>query len=399
MVMLFDLDQFKLINDTLGHHAGDRVLRAVAERLRQRLPSRHMLARLGGDEFMMLAEVSRPDAAGEVAEQILEALATPFPYEGQELHVAASIGVSVFPADGTDGETLIRRADSAMYHAKSQGRNNFQSDSQAMERAVDSRFNLYGSVRRALGEEQFVLHYQPLVDARHGRIVGAEALVRWQHPERGLVGPDEFVPILEETGLTIPVGEWVFRDASAQLKRWQEAGLRGSRVAVNLSARQVLQPDLIAMIERILAEHRLGPESLTLELTETVATQNLDVAVRVLSELRDLGVPAALDEFGSGRSSLAHLRQLPLGGVKIDRSFVGDVSENEAARTIVTGVLTLSLALNLSTAAVGVETEAQRQFLSALECGELQGFLFGRPLPAAQFEALLRRQAAAERAA
>ena len=172
MVMLFDLDQFKLINDTLGHHAGDRVLRAVAERLRQRLPSRHMLARLGGDEFMMLAEVSRPDAAGEVAEQILEALATPFPYEGQELHVAASIGVSVFPADGTDGETLIRRADSAMYHAKSQGRNNFQSDSQAMERAVDSRFNLYGSVRRALGEEQFVLHYQPLVDARHGRIVG-----------------------------------------------------------------------------------------------------------------------------------------------------------------------------------------------------------------------------------
>ena len=223
--------------------------------------------------------------------------------------------------------------------------------------------------------------------------------MRWQHPERGLVGPDEFVPILEETGLTIPVGEWVFRDASAQLKRWQEAGLRGSRVAVNLSARQVLQPDLIAMIERILAEHRLGPESLTLELTETVATQNLDVAVRVLSELRDLGVPAALDEFGSGRSSLAHLRQLPLGGVKIDRSFVGDVSENEAARTIVTGVLTLSLALNLSTAAVGVETEAQRQFLSALECGELQGFLFGRPLPAAQFEALLRRQAAAERAA
>ena len=211
--------------------------------------------------------------------------------------------------------------------------------------------------------------------------------------------PEEFAPILEDTGLIIPVGEWVIRLACAQAKRWQEAGLAGSRVAVNLSARQVLQPDLTAIIERSLAEHRLAPERLTFELTETVAMQNMDAAVRVLSELRELGVEVTLDDFGSGRSALSHLKRLPLQGVKIDRSFVGDVTANEGARTIVTGVVALSRALNLSTAAVGVETESQRRFLHSLDCDVLQGFLFGRPLPAAQFEALLRDQAAAERAA
>ena len=394
-VMLFDLDQFKLINDTLGHHAGDQVLRAVAERLQQRLPSRHTLARLGGDEFMLLADVGHIAAAESLAGEVLDALSKPFPYEGQELHVAASIGVSVFPRDGSDAETLVRRADSAMYQAKSHGRNTYQTYSQAMELAAHGRFNLHSGIRRALAEGEFVLHYQPLIDAREGRIVGAEALVRWQHPERGLVYPDEFIPILEDTGLIVPVGEWVIREACSDAKRWADADLEGSLVSVNLSARQVLQPDLVPLMERVLAESGLSPDRLSLELTETAVLQNMDAAVRVLSDLRGLGIEAVLDDFGTGHSSLSHLRQLPVRGVKIDRSFVSDVPRSDEARTIVSGVVALGHALNLTIAAEGVETEPQSRFLRSLDCDVLQGFLFGRPQPAEEFEGLLNDQAAA----
>ena len=391
-VLLFDLDQFKLINDSLGHHAGDRLLRAVAERLQARLPQRYTLARLGGDEFMLLAAVDHADAAPEVARNVLDALEQPFTYEGQELDVAASVGVTVFPADGTDAETLIRRADSAMYQAKALGRNTYASYSQSMEQDTQGRLNMHSRVRRALSEDQFVLHYQPLIDARDGRIVGSEALVRWNHPERGLVAPNDFIPILEDTGLIIPVGEWVLREACGQSLRWQEQGLAGANVSVNLSGRQVLQGDLLQMVERTLADSRLAPGMLTLEITENVAMENMEVAIRVLTNLRELGIDTTLDDFGTGHSSLSHLKELPVVGVKIDRSFVSDVTEDEGARTIVTGVVALGHALRLNVAAEGVETESQSHFLRSLDCDLLQGFLFSRPLPASDFEELLRGQ-------
>ena len=391
-VLLFDLDQFKLINDSLGYHAGDRLLRAVAERLQARLPQRYTLARLGGDEFMLLAEVEHADAASEVARNVLDALRQPFTYEGQELDVAASVGVSVFPADGTDGETLISRADSAMYQAKALGRNTYASYSQSMERDTQGRLNMHSRVRRALSEDEFVLHYQPLIDARDGRIVGSEALVRWNHPERGLLSPNDFIPILEDSGLIIPVGEWVLREACGQRLRWKEQGLAGANVSVDLSGRQMLQGDLLPVVERTLAEIRLAPEMLTFEITENVAMENMDVAIRVLANLREMGIDTTLDDFGTGHSSLSHLKELPVVGVKIDRSYVSDVTDDEGARTIVTGVVALRHALRLKVAAEGVETESQSHFLRSLDCDLLQGFLFSRPLPASDFEELLRGQ-------
>ena len=391
-ILFLDLDRFKVINDSLGHSLGDRLLQAVAERLEAGVREGDTVARLGGDEFILLLPgITRAEDIAKVAEKILDAMRLPFRLEGRDLFVTASIGLSLYPEDGLDGETLVKNADIAMYRAKEQGRDNYQLYTHAMnERAVE-RLALESSLRKALAHGELLLHYQPLLDLSTGRVHGVEALLRWDHPENGLTFPGDFMHLAEITSLILPIGVWTLRTACAQTKRWQEAGHPHLSVAVNLSARQFQQPELVEHVKRALRETGLPARSLDLEITESHAMQNAEATIHTLRELKALGVRISIDDFGIGYSSLSYLKRLPIDTLKIDQSFVRDITSDPDDAAIATAIIALAHTLKLRVVAEGVESQQQLEFLSTRQCDRMQGFLFSRPLAAGECGEFLAR--------
>lgn len=391
-VMFIDMDRFKTINDSLGHHVGDQLLVEVGRRLKECVRESDIVARLGGDEFVVvLTGMASASAVTGVAGKLLNALARPYEVAGHMLHSSPSIGIGLYPADGDDIATLMKNADSAMYHAKEQGRNNAQYFRAEMNVAASKRLTLEHDLRAALDAGQFELYYQPQVHAASGRIRGVEALIRWRHPERGLVSPADFIPVAEETGLIEPIGAWVLDEACRQLAAWRADGIDGIGMAINLSARQLRSPRLVDAVRAALARHALREGDLELEVTESVAMTHPERAIGQLHALRDLGVRLAIDDFGTGYSSLAYLKNLPIQGLKLDRSFVRDIETDANDTAICAATIALAHNLGLEVVAEGVETRAQQCFLTNKHrCDNLQGYLFGKPMPAAELAALLR---------
>jgi len=391
-ILCFDLDHFKNINDSLGHPAGDRLLQAVTQRLLESVREEDTVARFGGDEFTLLLEdLHDSKDAGIVAEKVLRVLARPFDLDGQEAYVTGSIGISLFPDDGQDITSLLKNADSALYQAKEHGRNNYHFYTRDLTRAAFKRLELESSLRRAVERGEFILYYQPQVDLSDGRVVGAEALVRWQHPDLGLVLPSEFIPMTESTGLIVNLGEWVLRTACAQAVTWQNEGLRAIRIAVNLSTVQVSRGGVLGTMERVLQDTGLDPRYIELEITEGLIMQQTHQTIMTLDDLTAMGVMLAIDDFGTGYSSLSYLKRLPLHRLKIDKSFVREIPDDAEDRAITRAVIALGNSLNLVVVAEGVENEIQREFLRSNGCDEAQGFLYGAPVPAADFALLLNR--------
>lgn len=390
-LMFLDLDRFKTINDSLGHHYGDKLLQGVAARLTGCLRAEDTVARLGGDEFVvLLGEVSGPTVAANIAQKLLDTLALPIVVEEQQQSVSVSIGISMFPDDGTTLRELMSNADSAMYHAKKMGRANHQFFAPEMNAAAGARLLLEQQLRRALDNNEFALHYQPKIDVASGAVVAMEALVRWNSPERGLVSPNEFISVCEEIGLIIPLGAWVLREACRQNRAWQVAGLPRLRVAVNLSAYQFRQKDLPEFVAGVLLETGLDGECLELEVTESVVMHNAAEAALILERLHAQGIHISVDDFGTGYSSLGYLKQFRLDTLKIDRSFVRDISSDADDAAIVRSVIALAHSLRLQVIAEGVETEEQLDYLRELGCDQYQGYLRSKPLPAPEFEAMVR---------
>lgn len=387
-LLFIDLDHFKTINDTLGHPVGDGLLQEAALRLRGCVRASDIVARLGGDEFVVvLTQIATPNDAAAIAEKIRSNLGAPYEVAGQILHCSASLGLGICPADGQDATTLMKNADTALYYAKGQGRNNFQFFTAAMNVTATERLNLESELRAALRRREFELHYQPKVVAISGRVCGVEALVRWRHPGRGLVPPLKFIPVAEESGMIEPLGAWVLEEACRQMAQWRRAGLDHVHMAVNLSARQLRLSGLVDDMRALLAEHALGNGDLELEITESVAMADPDAAIEQLSALRVLGVNLAIDDFGTGYSSLAYLKRLPIQTLKLDRAFVRDIETDHNDAAISTATLALAHSLGLQVVAEGVENDAQRDFLSRNGCDMLQGYLFGKPAPAEHWTA------------
>jgi len=382
-VMFIDLDRFKVINDTLGHGIGDQLLVEVARRLGECVRESDIVARLGGDEFVVaLTSLGCDMDAALIAAKILNALGKPYTLDGKLLHSTPSIGISMFPFNGENSEALMKNADTAMYHAKEKGRNNFQFFTPAMTVAATERMEIERDLRSALAAGQYEMHYQPQVCGRNGQIRGVEALIRWRHPERGLIPPLKFIPIAEETGVIEAIGAWVLNEACRQKAAWRAAGITDLRVAVNLSALQLRSPALVDEVKAAMLTHGIGPDELELEVTESTAMEDPERAIGQLKALRDLGVALAIDDFGTGYSSLAYLKMLPIHTLKLDRAFVRDIESDENDAAISAATLALARSLGLKVVAEGVETEAQREFLSRHDCDLLQGYLFGKPEPA-----------------
>lgn len=390
-LLFLDLDGFKTVNDTLGHQAGDELLQVVAERIRAcLLRASDTVARLGGDEFMLiLPAVASPQCAAQVAATLLTTLAQPLAIRGQALFTSVSIGISLFPADATEPDELIRLADTAMYRAKERGRNNYQFFTTELNAAVQERLWLENGLRLALAQNEFEVRYQPKLTLSNGQIIGVEALLQWRHPLLGVVSPNRFIPVAEDTGLIMPIGEWVLRTACGQLKRWHEAGYPLT-MAVNLSVRQLHQPQIVDVIEHILHETGAPGAYLELEITETDVMRDAEAAIVVMSRLKAYGIRFLIDDFGTGYSSLNYLKRLPVDVLKIDQSFVRDLTVDREDAAIVKAILVLAASLGMKTVAEGVETAEQLAFLSMAGCDEIQGFYFSRALPAAELEALLR---------
>jgi diguanylate cyclase (GGDEF)-like protein/PAS domain S-box-containing protein len=388
-VMFLDLDRFKLVNDTLGHAIGDSLLQSVASQLKQLLRDEDTIARIGGDEFTILLPNLALGDVTRVVERVLECVKAPRSLGGREMRVTTSIGICQFPEDGDDSETLMRNADIAMYRAKEQGRDGYTLYNESLDPAAEGRLALENDLRAAIEHEEFVLFYQPVVNVEGGHVVAFEALVRWQHPERGLVAPGEFIPIAEETGLILPLGEWVIRTACRQAKAWQDAGLPAVPVAVNLSGYRFHRSEHCAYISQVLKETGLEPKYLHLEITEGVVLQDIERTVEILSDLRKMGVQISIDDFGTGYSSLSYLKRLPADSVKIDRSFVSDLDTDANDAAIATAIIAMAHSIGLKVIAEGVETEEQLAFLRQRRCDEFQGFLRARPMPASEVELLL----------
>jgi diguanylate cyclase (GGDEF)-like protein/PAS domain S-box-containing protein len=393
-ILLLDLDNFKQVNDSMGHAKGDQILQEVAARLTTRARKGDTLARWAGDEFVfILTNMSCEASAATFARKVLDLLTEqPFTLDDREIFATASVGIAIFPQDGEDVATLLQHADTAMYEAKGTGGNSHHFFSERLHQKIVERHKMEGSLRRALREEEFHLVYQPQIDLISGKVVGVEALVRWQHPEKGLVLPGEFIPVAEQTGLIRPLGAWILRAACKQAAEWQRAGDPPWRIAVNLSARQFQQPHLVDQIERILQETGLEPRLLELELTESVFMENLESAVEVLVDLKTRGIQIAIDDFGTGYSSLSYLKNFPIDRIKIAQEFVRDVLTDPNDMAIVEATIAMARSLGLKVIAEGVESKEQMMFLKGLGCVEMQGFYFAVPMPADQVAALIGKE-------
>ncbi len=389
-VLFVDLDRFKIINDTHGHAAGDDLLRQAAARMQACVRSSDTVGRLSGDEFaVMVSNLAKADDAGMVAQKIVEALAAPFDLSGQQAYISASIGIALYPSDGGDANTLIKNADTAMYRAKSQGRNGYQFYLPEMNERLHRRQQLEVKLRGALDRNEFLLHYQPKVSLTTGAITGFEALLRWQHGDT-LVPPAEFIGVLEETGLIVPVGDWILNAVCAQLKRWELDGIEPRPVAVNLSARQFQVKNLAGVVGRALRNNNVNPDLLKLELTESLLMNDAEESVQTLYHLKILGVQLSVDDFGTGYSSLAYLKRFPLDELKIDREFIRDAVSDPDDAAITVTIINLAQSLKLKVVAEGVETEGQLNFLRFHGCDEMQGYYFAKPMPADQCAVLLK---------
>jgi diguanylate cyclase (GGDEF)-like protein/PAS domain S-box-containing protein len=390
-VLMLDLDRFKDINDSLGHHVGDRLLEVVSMRLRECLRESDIVARLGGDEFIVCLPMAADNLDMErVAQKILTTLAEPFQIEGHEMQISGSIGISQYPVDGENPGALLRAADTAMYDAKATRRGIYCFFTPELNEATQRRQMLVNDLRHACERGEFVLHYQPQVSTDSGAITGMEALLRWHHPKQGLISPNQFIPLLEDLGLMVEVGDWVLRTACLQNVTWQREGLPPVRVAVNLSAQQFYRGDIVGTVEKVLYETGLSPEWLDLELTETLTLDDTETTINLMHDLKQLGLRLSLDDFGTGWSSLSYLRRFPLDRIKIDRSFMRDIVSQPAAEAVVRSIMSLARNLGLDCIAEGVETHEQLDYLQKQMCSEMQGFLYSPALPAPDCSALLR---------
>jgi diguanylate cyclase (GGDEF)-like protein len=401
-ILLLDLDRFKKINETLGHGAGDRLLQEVAQRLKTAVRSSDTISRLadeilphisrfGGDEFVVtLADAHNLAGIARVAQRLLQKVALPLTLDGYELFPSASIGISFFPTDGEDTAELLKNADTAMYHAKNQGRNNFQFYAREMNATAMERLNLESHLRRALERQEFLLHYQPQVETESGRITGLEALIRWPHAELGLIPPDRFISLAEETGLIFDLDEWVLRTVVRQISQWRALGIEGVKVAVNLSGQHFSRRDLLPLLDAVIGQEEWLARSLELEITEGVLMKEGEATVDILRGLRQRGITLAIDDFGTGYSSLSYLRRFPIDCLKIDKSFIRDTPDNADGVAIAAAIIAMGQSLNLQVVAEGVETEGQRAFLASRGCPFCQGYLFSPPLPVDELLPLLQ---------
>lgn len=400
MALLFlDLDGFKKVNDTLGHEVGDKLLAEVADRFSKvvrlsdhvargsdREPSSSSVSRLGGDEFtVLLTEIQQPVDAALVAGRLLATLERPITLAGRDLFMGTSIGIAVFPDDGQDSESLVRNADAAMYYSKGRGRNNYSFYSAEMNRTQSRRLEIEARLRVAIEREQFEIHYQPILSAETGRVVAAEALIRWRDPEWGPVPPDQFIPVAEETGLIVALGQWVFRAVCQQARHWREHHGSTIRIGVNVSGKQIREPGMVELVRQALEQTGVAPTQVEIEITESTIMQDDDLTTRTLRELKEMGVGLALDDFGTGYSSLSYLRRFTIDRVKIDRSFIAELPGNASDGALTSAIIAMAHGLKLTVVAEGVETEAQARFLELRGCDELQGYLFGRPCPPEEF--------------
>ncbi|AZF63628.1 MULTISPECIES: putative bifunctional diguanylate cyclase/phosphodiesterase [unclassified Pseudomonas] len=390
-LMFIDLDGFKPVNDAFGHHMGDQLLREVGLRLREDLRGHDTLARIGGDEFVLLVQLTQPDDAVGLAERQVGLINRAFKVAEHELKISASIGIALFPGNGSNPQELLMNADAAMYHAKGMGKNGYSFFDVSMNTNARKQLQLLQDLRNALEHEQFCLYYQPKFDAVSGIPVGAEALLRWEHPQQGLLLPATFIDLAEKTGLIIPIGEWVLNEACRQMRLWYAQGYEDWRIAVNLSALQFCHAGLVKSVAAALDRHQLPANSLTLEITETTAMSDADASMTVLQQLSDMGVDLSIDDFGTGYSSLMYLKRLPANELKIDRGFVRDLEHDSDDAAIVSAIVALGQALGLRIVAEGVETDVQQSFLTRLGCNSLQGYLLGHPLPADGFMADIQR--------
>ncbi|MCJ7765576.1 MAG: EAL domain-containing protein, partial [Thiovulaceae bacterium] len=390
VVMLLDLDHFKNINDTFGRSIGDELLKETAKRLKTAIREEDTVSRLGGDEFVIVVFDTDANGAMHMATKLIETLSKPYHIEQHELIITPSIGIAIYPDDGEDFETLSMNADTAMYRVKQESRNNFRFFTQEMQLNSVRNLQLENSLRLALAHNELEVHYQPQVSMQDGHIIGAEALLRWRHPELGMVSPAEFIPIAEDNGQIIPIGEWVLRTAVKQMKAWMESGLPSMVIAVNLSAVQFHQPELTKLVINILDEEKLPPEHLELELTEAVAMKNPQAAITVMNELHEKGIRMSIDDFGTGYSSLSYLKRFKVYKLKIDQSFVRDIPDNPEDKAIVSAIITMATELGMRTIAEGVETSEQLAFLRLKRCSEVQGYYFSKPLQPEQFAAYVK---------
>lgn len=392
-VMFMDLDRFKIINDTLGHNVGDQLLLQLSQRLAKTVRDGDTIARFGGDEFaILLDDINSESHISSLAEKLLDTLATPFKFNKQELFVTASIGVSIFPNDGEDSDTLLRNADVAMYRAKDLGKNNYQFYSDDLSARIFERLALENNLRHALERDEFILYYQPQIDARTNKVSGVEALLRWQHPELGLVTPNNIIPLLEETGLIEKVGHWVLETACRQSRALHDAGWSYLHMSVNISSRQFNNTDFISSLHDIINQTKINPEFLELELTESMLMRNASATINALHSLSGRGVRFAIDDFGTGYSSLTYLRRFPIDTIKIDRSFIHDVTDNPDDAAITSAIIVMAQSLSLNVIAEGVENQKQLDFLTSRNCHYLQGNFFSRPLPAEELSQFLEKQ-------
>jgi diguanylate cyclase (GGDEF)-like protein len=390
VVLFIDLDHFKIINDNLGHSVGDQLLTEVGQRLQKTVRESDTVARQGGDEFViLLTDLPDETIINRLALKVFTAFERPFSVAERETEITCSMGISIFPRDGENVETLFQHADIAMFRAKENGRNSYQIYDQEMGRLLLEKTQIQQGLHHAISAGELLLHYQPKVDIHSGEMVGCEALVRWQHPEWGLVPPGKFIDIAEESGLILPLGEWVLQTAIRQVKAWLDAGLCALPVAVNLSARQLLQQDIVLLTQQALLASELDPQYLELEITESMMMKNPDKVIKTLNELKAIGVKLAVDDFGTGYSSLAYLKRFPIDRVKIDREFVKNIASDPDDEAIVSATISMSHHLHYRVVAEGVETREQLEYLRNYGCDEIQGYYFSRPVPQEQFAQLL----------
>jgi two-component system CheB/CheR fusion protein len=393
-VLFIDLDKFKIINDTLGHDVGDDLLKKTATRLVEGVRSEDTVARQGGDEFIiLLSAITHAEDAGLIAEKLLSSLMQPFNIKGKELHIGASIGIAIYPDDGDSMESLLKNSDIAMYHAKESGRGNYQYFSAKLNELTAEKQSLSSDLRHAVERNEFFLVYQPVVDMFSGNIAGMEVLLRWQHPVSGLVSPVKFIPLAEENGLILPIGEWVLRSACKQLLQWQQQGYEVPRLAINLSAKQLRQKSIAEIIARILQETGAEPRFIGIEITESMLVHNIDEVVDTLLRLSNMGLEISIDDFGTGYSSLSYLKRFPINKLKIDKSFVDDIATHPDDAAIVKAIIAMAHGLSMKVVSEGVETQAQLDFLRQHGCEQYQGYLFSKPLPASEIVMKLTRKA------